>query len=71
MAYVVYNIHEKIEMSQFETMEKAHQHCARGWSEFHILLADTTFEDTDVGKYGTPVALYIKGKRYDLVPHED
>jgi hypothetical protein len=71
MPFVSFDLNEKIEMAQFATLEEAHKYCMRGVYPVHVLFANTTFEDVDENKFGKPVAIYIRGKRYNVEQHEE
>jgi hypothetical protein len=70
MPYYSYDMNEKIEMSGFETLEAAHRHCKRSYHPMNIIF-EGHIEDDFKGDYGIPVAMYIKGERFDITPHKE
>jgi hypothetical protein len=70
MPYFTYDMNEKVEMSGFETLEEAHRYCKRSYHPMHIIFEGDVEADLR-GEFGTPIAMYIKGKVFDISPQKD
>lgn len=72
MPYYIYEMNEKVEMVVKDTLEKAHRHCQNPpHPNYMYIIWEGDIEESFRGNYGIPLAMYVKGIRYDMVVHEE
>lgn len=70
MPYYIYEMNEKVEMVVYQNLEAAHKHCQRPpHPAYQYIIYEGDIEKSFDGEHGVPLAMYVNGQRYDVIPH--